>query len=130
MFFQKDFKRVTVLIQEQNSLMTQAEIDIFGFTHAEIGKLLADRWNLPSKLVNVIAHHHQPSLAGPFTAEATIVHVADIFARALSLGSGGDDKVPPLDQNAWNAIQMDSATIETIMQQMVVEFDDINRFLS
>lgn len=130
MFFPEDFNRVTRLTQDQNTLMTEAEVDIFGFTHAEIGKLLAERWNLPSKLLNVIAHHHQPSLAGAFTVEATIVHVADIFARALSLGSGDDDKVPQLDRNAWNHLKMDSATIESLMERMVVEFEEINQFLA
>lgn len=130
MFFSEEFNRVTRMIQDQNTLMTEAEVEIFGFTHAEIGKLLAERWNLPSKLLNVIAHHHQPSLAGAFTAEATIVHVADIFTRALSLGSGGDDKVPPLDRNAWNILKLDSATIEALMERMVAEFEDINRFLA
>ena len=130
MFFPADFKRVTRLIEEKNTLMTAAETDIFGFTHAEIGKLLAERWNLPSKLLNVIAHHHQPSGAGAFAAEATIVHVADIFARALSLGSGGDDKVPRLDRNAWSSLKLDTETIEMLMDQMVVEFQDINQFLS
>lgn len=130
MFFPEEFNRVTRMIQDQNTLITEAEVDIFGFTHAEIGKLLAERWNLPSKLLNVIAHHHQPSLAGAFTAEATIVHVADIFARALSLGSGGDDKVPQLDRNAWNILKLDSATIEALMERMVAEFEDINQFLA
>jgi HD-like signal output (HDOD) protein len=109
--------------------MTEAEIDTFGFTHAEIGKLLAERWNLPSKLSSVIAHHHQPSQAGAFTVEATIVHVADIFARALGLGSGGDDKVPHLDRSAWKTIKLDGPTIEMLMDRMIVEFEDINRFL-
>ena len=129
MFFPDDFKRVTQRIQERNTLMTRAEIDIFGFTHAEIGKLLAERWNLPSKLLNVIAYHHQPSRAGAFSTEATIVHLADIFARALCLGSGGDEKVPVLDHAAWDSIKMDSATIEALMDRMVVEFKDISRFL-
>lgn len=130
MFFPDDFNRVTHLIHKENTLMTQAEIDVFGFTHAEIGKLLAERWNLPTKLTSVIAHHHQPSQAGAFTVEATIVHVADIFARALGLGSGGDDKVPHLDRNAWDPMNLDVATIELLMGRMIEEFDDINRFLS
>ena len=130
MFFPDDFGRVTQLIQKENTLMTKAEVEVFGFTHAEIGKLLAERWNLPSKLSSVIAHHHQPSQAGVFTVEATIVHVADIFARALGLGSGGDDKVPHLDRNAWETFNFDDTTIEMLMDRMTAEFEDINQFLS
>jgi putative nucleotidyltransferase with HDIG domain len=130
MFFPDEFNRVTRLIREKSTLITRAEIDVFGFTHSEMGKLLAERWNLPTKLTHVIAHHHQPSQAGAFTFEATIVHVADIFARSLGLGSGGDDKVPHLDRHAWGTIRLDAATIETLMGNMMAEFEDMHRFLS
>jgi HD-like signal output (HDOD) protein len=130
MFFPAEFEKVTQLIGKQNVLMTTAETEIFGFTHSEIGRLLAAHWNLPAKLLNVIAHHHQPSTAGAFSLEATVVHLSDIFARALSLGSGGDDKVPPLDQVSWNVMQISSKHIESIMDRMIAEFEDISQSLS
>jgi len=130
MFFPSEFAKVSHLIEKQNSLMTTAETEVFGFTHSEIGKLLAERWNLPAKLLHVIAHHHQPSMAGAFSIDATVVHLSDIFARALSLGSGGDDKVPPLDRSAWDALKLNPKAIEPIMGRMIAEFQDVSQFLS
>jgi len=91
---------------------------------------LAERWNLPAKLVGVIARHHTPAAAEAFAMEASIVHLADIFARALDLGSGGDDKVPPLDKAAWELLKLKTGAVDAIMASMLTEFDDIRSFLS
>ena len=110
--------------------MRVAEETILGYTHAEIGKLLAERWNLPPKLISIIAHHHQPGAAGQFTLEAAIVHLADIFCRALNIGSGGDNKIPPLDAFAWESLNIKTRAIEPIMQEIKNEFDDISEFIT
>ena len=109
--------------------MIRAEIRILGYSHAEIGKLLAEKWNLPSKLVQIIAHHHQPNDAGSFAMEAAIVHLADIFCRALNMGSGGDNKIPPLDRLAWGSLKIQTNAIEGIMETMQIEYGDIRSFI-
>jgi HD-like signal output (HDOD) protein len=110
--------------------MISAEKHILGYTHTEAGKLLAEKWNLPPKLVNLIAFHHHPMLAGRFSREAAIVHLADIFCRAMNMGSGGDNKIPPLNKSAWEALQLKLRTIEPIMEEMEREFEDISLFLT
>ncbi|MCJ7618396.1 MAG: HDOD domain-containing protein [Desulfobacterales bacterium] len=126
LFLPDDFAGVVSMVENKNILMLAAEDHVLGYTHADVGKLLAERWNLPSKLVTVIACHHQPVLAGRFSKEAAIVHLADILCRAMNLGSGGDNKIPPLDKNAWEIIQLKLSAIEPIMQEIEDQFRDIS----
>ena len=81
------------------------------------------------KLVQIIAHHHQPKDAGGFAMEAAIVHLADIFCRALNMGSGGDNKIPPLDRYAWESLKIQTNAIEGIMDTMHDEYGDIRSFI-
>lgn len=58
----------------------QAERDIFGTTHAEIGAYLLGLWGLPFNIVEAVAMHHCPSSCGgkvffPLTA----VHAANVI---------------------------------------------------
>ena len=130
MFFPKDFAKISYMVESKNILMVMAEDHILGYTHAEVGKLLAERWNLPSKLVNVIAHHHQPELSGVFSHEAAIVHLADILCRAMNTGSAGDNKIPPLNKNAWETLQLEVSAIEPLMEEIEREFHDISLFMN
>ena len=109
--------------------MITAEDKVLGYNHTEVGRLLAERWNLPVKLVQIIALHHQPNVAGSFKIEAAIVHLADIFCRSLNMGSGGDALIPPLDKVAWESLKIKTNAIEPIMETMMGEFQDISLFI-
>jgi len=130
MYLPDEFARVAATVNRENLSMTTAENKVLGYNHADIGKLLAEKWNLPAKLVQVIAHHHQPGNAGSFAMEAAIVHLADIFCRALDMGHGGDNKIPPLDKAAWETLKIQTGAIETIMATMHREYRDISSFIA
>lgn len=130
LFLPEDFEKIIALVERENLLMIDAENRLLDYTHAEVGALLAEKWNMSSKLVNVIAHHHQPGQAGRFTRETGIVHLADILCRALDMGSGGDQKIPALDEGAWDLLQLNESAIEEIALEMEAQFQDIRLFMS
>lgn len=131
MIFMRDaFKEINNLVKDENILMISAEEKILGYSHPEVGRLLAEKWNLPPKLIHVILHHHRPSEAGRFSLESAIVHLADILCRSLNIGYGGDNKIPPLDKMAWESLRIKPQAIESILAEITKEFDDISLFIS
>ena len=128
LFLPEEFIEVISMVDREDILLSTAEDRVLGYTHSEVGELLAEKWNLPPKLLKIIANHHQPDLAGEFSYEAAIVHLADILCRSLSIGSGGDNKIPPLNKDAWESLQMELSAIEIIMEEMEWEFKDVSSF--
>ena len=126
LFLPKDFAQIVSIVEKENILLFSAEERVLGYTHADIGKLLAQRWSLPAKIEAVIANHHQPEAADGFMPEAAIIHLADILCRALDIGSGGDSRIPPLNKNAWEVLELNINAIEPIMHEMETELDSIN----
>lgn len=58
----------------------QAEANIFGVSHAEVGAYLLGLWGLPVPIVDVVAWHHQPLRSGPPTfGMLAAVHIADFL---------------------------------------------------
>jgi putative nucleotidyltransferase with HDIG domain len=129
-FLPEAFAQVVNRVKDKNVLMIAAEERVLGYSHPEVGKLLAEKWNLPPKLTSIILHHHQPSEAGRFALESAIVHLADILCRALNIGYGGDNKMPSLDKTAWNSLRIRSQSIEPIMAEIHKEFNEISLFIS
>lgn len=129
-FLSQVFKDINQMVRNKNILMITAEEKILGYGHPEVGKLLAERWNLPPKLISVILHHHQPSSAGRFAFEAAIVHLADILCRALNIGYAGDNKMPALDKAAWESLRIKPEVIELLLEAIIQEFDDISLFIT
>ncbi len=61
------------------------EISI-GISHSEIGKLAAQKWNLPDFLMAAIGSHHTPGIVEEeFGAVVKIVNLADLFCGVESL---------------------------------------------
>lgn len=129
-FLPRAFKKIVNLVQKENILMIGAEERILGYSHPEVGRLLAEKWNLPPKLTDVILHHHRPSEAGRFALEAAVVHLADILCRSLNIGYGGDDRIPALEKTAWNSLRIRTEAIEPIMAEINKEFNDISLFIA
>jgi HD-like signal output (HDOD) protein len=69
----------SVRLAETNGLeFYQAEIQVLGASHADIGGYLLGLWGLPVPVVEAIALHHQPGLMPqPSFGPLTIVHAAD-----------------------------------------------------
>ena len=79
-----------------------AEREMLGFTHADVGAALAERWLLPTSLVDAIRYHHEPPDKSSLLIDIT--HLADNLAHALDLGAEIDDVVPPLSSLAWQRL--------------------------
>jgi putative nucleotidyltransferase with HDIG domain len=73
--------------QAAGATRMQAEKDVLGVDHAQLGGVIAQSWNLPHVLVDGIAHHHAPERADKPVAYG--VHLADVIAKAA--GFGPDD---------------------------------------
>lgn len=57
-----------------------------GCDHAQIGRLLAERWRLPPQLTEAIAWHHAPDRCSPANADLLrCVHLGDLSAAALTM---------------------------------------------
>jgi HD-like signal output (HDOD) protein/CheY-like chemotaxis protein len=58
----------------------QAEADVFGVSHAEVGAYLLGLWGLPVPIVEAVAWHHQPLRSEPpVFGVLTAVHIADFL---------------------------------------------------
>lgn len=90
----------------ENISLYEAEQRILKIDHTRIGQRLCRHWNLPDRLAEPIAYHHEPSKSANHYVSTAIVHVADVLVRARGFGFGGDKWVPPLDHNAWAALTL------------------------
>jgi HD-like signal output (HDOD) protein len=79
------FKQISVHAREKGWKTFQAEEEILGFSHAEIGAYLLGIWGLPTSIVETIEHHHHPDRVPHNRFDPTLaVYVADLLSRDLS----------------------------------------------
>ena len=96
--FPDDYAMVRNLVSHRGILVKDAEKEVFTCNHCLVGQHLCTRWSLPHDFIEAIAYHHQPRKASEIGRNwAACVHLADILARALMIGNGGDQGIPIID---------------------------------
>jgi HD-like signal output (HDOD) protein len=73
------------VIADEQEIM-RGEMDQYGYSHAQVGAIMAKRWGLPREIANAIYYHHQPGEAGEFAFIARIIDVADQLANKAGWG--------------------------------------------
>jgi putative nucleotidyltransferase with HDIG domain len=128
-FFPEEFETVFKSARSGNILFLKAERESLDITHDEIGAIVAKRWNLPANLQSTVRSHHCPSPGAEGYTMTAIVHVADILTRAMGTGNGGDEKVPPILESAWNELGFDHIPLGSLLEAIDEEFDKATIFM-
>jgi HD-like signal output (HDOD) protein len=82
------FRSAFELAQAEAIPLHEAEEKCLGFTHCESGGLLAEKWELPADLTEVITSHHAPEKAARNARLVALVHIADLLCRMSGLNYG------------------------------------------
>ncbi len=102
----------------------QAEQEVFGFDHGEIGALLMQQWNLPDSFAEVARHHHRPSKAERYRLEAATVHLADVVSGIAHESGSSNRHAVPLEPGAWEITGLSVDVVEPVMQEADALFEE------
>ncbi|MGA2400109.1 MAG: HDOD domain-containing protein [Syntrophobacteraceae bacterium] len=88
---------------------------MLGFTHADVGRMIADKWRFALDIEDAIANHHQPGQARSAPELTQIVSLANSVCHKLEVGP---TRKPELDLNEMEsakALGLSPASIETTL---------------
>ncbi len=106
--------RVLEAVREGQS-QDDVEFALLGFTHADVGAVLLERWNLPPSLAVPVRYHHRFAEAPEYTQEAALIHLGSRVADYMELKRS--DEVPVLvdADDAWNQARCSPSELEEVM---------------
>lgn len=85
------YRAIESLVESGNCSFQEAEKDVLGFDHAQIGGKIAEKWEFPPEIITAIACHHEPSRAAKeFRLLAEVVALANNLAVMVGYGTGVD----------------------------------------
>ncbi len=78
------------LVQKEGLSFLEAEREILGIDHAEMGGRISEQWQFPSALVAGIRYHHSPQAASADLGLVSFVYLGDVVAMMTGIGGGAD----------------------------------------
>lgn len=120
-----DDEVVAVLAQAESDggmSRRQAESELLGVHHGELGGMIVQAWGLPTTIVEGISYHHNPE--DHPTNMCFAVHVADVVAK--SIGAGVDDNADPeANLSALEALQMAPSDLDALTTVVAERFEEV-----
>jgi len=106
-------------VKEEGSHPTEAEFDILGCDHAELGSIIARQWELPETIIHGIAWHHAPDDFVPELGETNIipyvVALSDGIAKTINASVGEDENLLRKEHaSAMKRLNIDEALFKKI----------------
>lgn len=113
--------------QENNLNSLEGERDIFGITHEDAGRWIAEKWKLPKALTHSIGSHHHPSHDNEgYRDSVALIQIADFVSNFnfLEFGSGYVHTVPR-DESGWQILQENHHQLKEIdFEHFVMSIQD------
>lgn len=129
-YMHNEFMEAIKYAKEKRISITEGEKHIIGIDHAEVGMMMAEKWNLPPELRAGIAHHHKPDEEKDEPVMAQIINVANILCKQQHIGFAGDDILEPISKEARLLLNLDAAAEEEVIKQMENELKEAEAFFA
>ena len=90
-FVADKYRDIEKMAENGESSFQEAEREILGFDHADIGGKIAEKWEFPQSIITAIAFHHEPVRAGKeFRVLTELVALSNNLAVMVGYGTGVD----------------------------------------
>ena len=112
--FPEEFRAAAELAMTDKISLYQAEKAMLGFTHCDTGHILAEEWNLPKEVRQVILHHHDVQQATLYPVLVALVSLSDFWCHTGGLGYGSCEEPEFLAEPAWAILTQEYAYLEQV----------------
>ncbi len=123
------FKDILELVRESKKTFLEAEREVLGIDHEQLGGIIAKSWRFPNDITTAIEFHHRPSEAKEHQPIASLIYVVNRMVSALGIGCGVDGFLQPNQDQAFLQLNITSRMVEEFLIELVEAQERTKQFL-
>jgi len=113
-FLSETFIKILETCEETRKPQIEIENEMLGYDHALIANHLAENWNFPTELRNLLNYHHNPEKAPQeYQKGAETLYIADYHCNKLNIGYS-DHTYKENDEHYYNYLKNNDIEIESL----------------
>ncbi len=110
--------------------LVESERHIFGFSHEEVGKLIAKSWKLGPEIYDALTFHHRPEkYEGQYPQIVRAVAVSNYFANEFEFGFSGNRNPVPPREHVFKELGITRDWLESLEEDVEAEIEKAKIFL-
>ena len=128
-YVQNAYKKIYNLVIHENLSFMEAEKQVIGVDHAELGGMMARIWNFSPRMVMIIKNHHLSQEGTAKDKETIVVYLADCICMMMGMGVGADGLAYRFHHQAVEEIGISADEISTIIANFIPQMKDVAQLL-
>jgi len=121
-FYNKAIKKA----KEEEKPLDIISRSLIGIDHSEVGRMVAEIWNLPQSLEYAIGFHHCPDKAPEDTIHTHIAHVANGLCHLYGYGNSGNESPDPMKNASLKRVGISEEELETLGEPIRLILEKLN----
>ncbi|HUU28617.1 MAG TPA: HDOD domain-containing protein [archaeon] len=121
------FSKTIQVAKEKGLTSWDAESQIIGIDHAEVGSMLAQKWALRESLINSTRYHHYP--ADNQNQLTWVIHLANTYVNQKGYSNSDDSIYEKRNEGVYDYLGLSENEIGTILESLPEEIEKASIFL-
>jgi len=123
-YVQVNVHPIMVLAVKEGLSFDQAEDQVLGINHAELGGLLLEKWGLPKEITDVVKYHLRPDEYPGENTVLDLVHIGNVLAKMIGAGLGADGLNYVPSRKVAERLGLTPAILDTVSGNVVEELGE------
>lgn len=108
---------ILALVKSGGRSFLEAEREVLGMHHAELGARIAERWNFSPELIELIRYHHEPDRL-PASKPLAALHVANALCELSGVTAGVDGLAQRSDDASVRLLGLTRKDLEAALAEL------------
>jgi HD-like signal output (HDOD) protein len=124
------FEQINILVNCKGFSFNDAEREIIGMNHEELGALVGQKWCFSDKLTYIIGHHHLSDESAREDLETSLVYLADIVCMLMGVCTGADGLSYRFYGDVLNRLKLSEKDLQGVIAEAGEEQRNVEHLLS
>jgi len=129
-YIESYFDDIFALVQDKKMRFIDAEREILGIDHQQLGSLIAQQWRFPPQVVTAIRYHHNPKNATEDRDLAGLMYVVNRMVSAIGIGAGVDGFQQPNEDEMFVELGVTHRMVDEFLMDLIEALARTRQFLS
>jgi putative nucleotidyltransferase with HDIG domain len=133
-YLHEEMEKVIQLTQEHEISFADAEKEIMGINHADIGGQVMENWKIPIPIIVAVKYHHNVLEERGNEEKARdlivdIVRLSDIICKREKIGYTGDSFRPEITEDLYSRLNINKEAIDKVIESGRDEIEKAGIFI-
>jgi putative nucleotidyltransferase with HDIG domain len=117
-YFGTAYEKVVITARDEKLSIMSVERNLLGVDHAHVGSWIAEAWDLPEVVTEILRDHHSNGPWEEAKKYIPLVGIANALAYESRVGHGGNYRPHRYDDYCYSSMQLEDSLVQAVIAEI------------